>query len=86
MRVAIVYRPNSEYEREIFSWLRDLRMRTGKVLEEINPDTREGAAFAATYDLVEYPTIIALDPEGKVQNLWRGTPLPLIDEVGYYVQ
>ena len=86
MKVVIVYRENTEYEREVTGWLREFEYRTGKTIDRIDPDSREGNAFCLTHDLVEYPSIIALDDMSKMQNMWRGVPLPLIDEVSYYVQ
>lgn len=86
MRTIIVYRPESENEREITGWLRELEHRSRKTLEHINPDTPDGASFCRAYDIVEYPTIMAIDNEGKVQNTWRGLPMPLVGEVSYYVQ
>ena len=53
-------------------------------LEVIDPETRDGEIFARTYDILEYPTIIALGNDGQVQNSWRGTTLPTIGEVSYY--
>lgn len=85
MRVVVVYRPNTEHTQEVQGWLQELTFRTSKTLEEVNPDTRDGAAFCAVYDLTQYPSIIAIDHEGRVQNTWLGRPLPLIDEVSYYV-
>ena len=55
-------------------------------LEEIDPDSRRGADLCRLYDVVEYPTVIATGEDGKLRNVWRGLPLPLIDEVSYYVQ
>ncbi len=86
MKAAIVYRTDSEHERDVEGYLREFQHRTGKQLEIINPDSREGADFCRVYDIVQYPSIIALDDLGKVQNTWRGLPFPLIDEVSYYVQ
>lgn len=86
MRVIVAYRSETEYEREVTSWLREFEHRTGRELERIDPDSREGATFCKVHDLVEYPTIMAIDDGGKMQNMWRGVPLPLIDEVSYYVQ
>ncbi len=86
MKVAIIYRKNTDYEREVISYLRDFQRRTGKELEQIDPETRDGAMFCQMHDIVEYPSVLAMDNDGKVLNLWRGTPLPLIDEVSYYVQ
>lgn len=67
-------------------FMHDFARQTGKVLETINPDTREGDQFCRTYDIVEYPSIIALDDQGILQHLWRGMPLPTISEVSYYVR
>lgn len=51
MRVVIVYKDNSEYTRSVYDFLRDYEARTGKQLETINPDTREGSDFCRLYDL-----------------------------------
>lgn len=85
MRVVVVYKAESDHAREVFSFLRDFAYQTGHVLEEIDPESRDGAAFCHTYDVVEYPTILALSDGGIVQNMWRGRPLPQISEVSFYV-
>lgn len=85
MRVAVVYRYESDHAREVLDYLRDVKRQTGHEIEEINPDSREGADFCRTYDIVEYPTMIALDDGGVLQNMWRGRPLPTISEVSYYL-
>ena len=85
MRVVVVYKDESDHGREVSDYLRDFERQTGHTLETIDPDTREGADFCRTYDIVEYPSIIALSDSGELQNYWRGTPLPTISEVGYYV-
>jgi hypothetical protein len=36
------------------------------------------------YDIVEYPTVVALDDSGGLQHMWRGLPLPTISEISYY--
>jgi hypothetical protein len=64
----------------------EFKRRTGHDLEVLDPDTRDGAGFCRTYDIVEYPTVIALSDDGQVQNLWRGLPLPTMSEVSYYVR
>lgn len=86
MRAVIIYRKNTDYEREVDGFLREFSYRTGKQLEWLNPESREGIDFCRTYDVVQYPTILALDNLGTIQGTWRGFPLPLIDEVSYYVQ
>ena len=66
--------------------MRDFERQTGHVLETLDPDTSEGAMFCRTYDIVEYPSIVAMSSEGQLQNLWRGRPLPTINDVSFYVR
>jgi len=86
MKVLVVYKPDSEQARAVTDWLRDFHRHTGKTLEEIDPDTRSGASLCRTYDIVEYPTFLAIDTTGAMQMMWRGTMLPTISEISYYIQ
>lgn len=85
MRVVVIYKDASDHAREVYDYLRDFERTTGHSLETMDPDSREGMSFCSAYDIVEYPTIIALASDGSLQNMWRGTPLPTISEVSYYV-
>lgn len=84
MRVLVIYKTETDYARQVIDFLRDVKRQTGYELEEVNPDTREGTMLCRDYGVVEYPTIIAVNLEGALQNMWRGLPLPTISEVGYY--
>ncbi len=84
MRVIVVYRAETDYARNVTDFLRDLKRQTGYELEEIDPDTAEGAQVCRVYDIVEYPSVAAISLDGSLQNLWRGLPMPTISEVGYY--
>lgn len=84
MRVVVVYKSESDHAREVFSWLRDFKAQTGRDIEQIDPDTPQGAGFCRTYDVVEYPSMLAMSDDGQLQNFWRGRPLPTISEVSYY--
>lgn len=86
MRVVIVYKDESDHAREVYDYLRDFERQTGRTLETLDPDTPDGASFCRVYDVVEYPSTIALSDDGRLQNLWRGRPLPTISEVSYYAQ
>ena len=85
MRVVVVYRAESDYARRGIDFLHDFNRQTGHTIEEIDPDSAEGSDFCRTYDIVEYPTIIALSVDSQMQNMWRGLPLPTISEVSFYV-
>ena len=85
MKVVVVYKGDTDYAREVTDYLRDFHRQTGKELETLDPDTADGASFCRTYDIVEYPSVVAMSDDGRMQNLWRGRPLPTISEVSYYV-
>lgn len=82
MRVVCIFRDNEDYTRTVTDWLENFRRQTGKTIETMNPD--ENTDFCVTYDIVEYPTIIALGNNGEVMAMWRGRNMPLINEVLYY--
>ncbi|MEO5691079.1 MAG: hypothetical protein ABIQ64_02735 [Candidatus Saccharimonadales bacterium] len=86
MKAFVVYRDESDHAREVITFLRDFKRQTGRDLEIVNPDTAQGASICRTYDVVEYPSIVATDDGGALQYLWRGRPLPTISEVSYYAR
>ncbi len=86
MRVVVISKDETDYAREVSDYLADFKRFTGHDLEVIDPESREGIGFCQTYDILQYPTIIALSDQGQMQNIWVGRPLPTISEVSYYVQ
>lgn len=83
MRVVCIFRDNQDYSRSVFEWLENFRRQTGREIETMDPDTSPG--FCEAYDVVEYPTIMALSDRGEVRAFWSGRDLPLINEVLYYM-
>lgn len=84
MKVIVVYREESDHARAVIDFLRDYQRQTGRELPTVDPESAEGAQFCRTYDIVEYPSVVATSDDGVLQNLWRGLPLPLINELSYY--
>lgn len=85
MRVVIVGREFSEYNREVREWTREFSERTGVEVEELDPDSTEGESFCRARDIVQYPTIIVETDEGRDAFSHAGTPLPAIDEAASFV-
>lgn len=87
MRVVIIWRDETDYARSVIDWLTEFKRRTGREPESVSPDTPEGESICRTYDVVEYPTILAFDNEGKLLQEWRGIypSLPRIDDVNFYL-
>ncbi len=84
MRVVVIYKNESDHARNVLDFLRDFKRQTGRDLQTLEPDSAEGESFCRAYDIVEYPTIIALSDNSIMQNMWTGIPLPTISEVSYY--
>jgi len=86
MRVVVVTKDNTDYARLVREFLENFVRQTGRNLEVLDPETPEGDSFCRTYDIVEYPSIVALSNDGQMQNMWRGTTLPTVGEVSYYAR
>ena len=85
MRVVIIWREASEYGSDVREWIREAEYRGGYSIESYEPDSSEGESICRTYDVVEYPTILAISDEGRMLEMWRGKMLPKIDDVAYYL-
>ena len=86
MRVVVLSNSKTDYARGVESFMTDFERRTGKPLEFIEAYSPEAESLARTYDIMQYPTILALADDGRVQNMWVGESMPTISEVSYYVQ
>jgi hypothetical protein len=66
--------------------VRDYQQRydSGRKVELVSLNTRDGAATASLYDVMTYPAILALGNDGSILNMWQGVPMPLMDEVAGY--
>lgn len=86
MKTILFYRPNSEHASTVEQYVRDFAQRTGKQLPVMDVDSREGIDLCRLYDVVKYPTIIAIDNTGQELQRWDGDMLPQIGEVSFYLQ
>lgn len=83
MRLVCIFREGEDYSRSVNEWLENFRRQTGHTLEVMNPD--ENVSFCEAYDVVEYPTLLALGEDGSVRASWSGRNLPLVNDVLFYV-
>ena len=82
----LFYRPNSEHERTVEEYAHDFTRHTGKELPLVDVNTRDGAYQAELYGVMRFPSIVAVDSEGKMLQAWSGDLLPRFDEVSFYVE
>ena len=88
MKVLVLYRPNSDHASDVESFVRDFQRMHDfgrSKLELVSVNTRDGAATASLYDVMSYPSILAINDDGSLLNSWIGAPLPLMDEVAGYM-
>ena len=88
MKVIVVYKEGTEMVREAEEWIRIFEQVSGREVERINPDSKEGEAFCEARGIMIYPTVVTVgDEDGKVFGQWSGSPMPVVDEVlGYLVR
>ena len=84
MPIIFVYPEGRDYTRQVEEYVRDYDRLVGRDSETVDPDSREGADFCRTYDIIEYPTVIAIAEDGSALKTWKGIDLPLMNEVAYY--
>lgn len=86
MKVIVLYRPQSEHGTMVEQYARDFLHRTSRALELLDVDSIKGTRLAELYDVVSYPTVVALDNGGQMVSSWVATEtMPLIDEVSAYL-
>jgi len=87
MKVVVLYRSKSEHGTPVEEYAREFKRRTSRDLELIDIDSKDGWNMAELYEITQYPAIIATANDGKLQNMWQGEPLPLMNEVmGYALE
>lgn len=85
MKVKIVFKEFSDHAREVFEWIDQFEHRTGREVEKVDPESREGEGYCQARGIMEYPTVVVEGDEGRMVEQWGGTPLPVIDDVMAYV-
>jgi hypothetical protein len=88
MKVIVLYRPRSEFARQVEEFVRGLQTQHGlddRRLEVLDYDSREGAATASLYDLMTQPSILVIGDDGGYVKDWQGSALPLMGDVAGYL-
>ena len=85
MRVVVLYKQQTDTTRQVEEFMADFYRQTGRQLESIDPESPDCVSFCTAYDILEFPSLIAISDNGQLQNYWSGLPLPTISEVSYYV-
>ena len=84
MKVLVLYHPNSEQAGQVSDYARDYKRTRGRELELISLETKKGADLAKLYDATSYPTVLALEADGRLLHMWQAPPLPLMNDIDSY--
>lgn len=84
MKVVVLYRPTSEHARRVEEFVHSLEKQGAGKVELVSVDTRDGSSTASLYDVMSYPTVLALQNDGQLIKDWGGNTMPLVNEVSYY--
>lgn len=85
MKVSVLYRPNSEQARSVEEFMHEFKRLHNQDVSVLNLDTRDGAAMASLYDIMQAPAVFVTQDDGRLVQVWSGTPLPLMNEVAAYL-
>ena len=53
MRVVVVSKDDTDYSRQVATFVDDMARQKGHELEALDPESREGQSFCWAYDIVE---------------------------------
>ena len=81
MRAVVLYHPHSDHSGIVEDFVHDFARFKGKQLEKVSLETVEGAELAKLYDVVRYPAVLVIGPDGILQKMWQGPMMPLMNEV-----
>lgn len=84
MKVVVLYRPDSDHSRAVEEFAHDFERMHGKPVELVSVNTRDGAATASLYDIMQYPAVMATTDIGELLQVWTGDSMPLMNEVAAY--
>jgi len=86
MKAVMVLKDQTDKTRRAEEYMTDFNRVTRRDIEVLDPETRDGEAFARLYDITSYPTLVVIANDGQLQAMWRGLEeLPLFDEVEGYL-
>ncbi|MDR0979829.1 MAG: hypothetical protein LBM12_01585 [Candidatus Nomurabacteria bacterium] len=81
MRFIVFYRKERDYTQDTEDLLQDLSNRYQKSFEIHDPDTPSGSSEAHAYDIMDFPTFLAVMDDGREAARFSGLPLPTVQQL-----
>ena len=87
MKLLVLYRPKSDHARIVEDYLTDFGRQYPSIeVEVLDAESVEGVSKSSTYDILQFPALLAVAEDGSVLNMWLGQMLPQKQEVVAYLQ
>ena len=85
--MIILHKLNAETDTQLQGYLRDFEQRTGKQIELMDVEGKEGVELAQIYDILQFPAILVREDMGELVQAWSEIDKwPTISELSYYTQ
>lgn len=81
MRAVVLYHSKSDHAGRVEEFVHDFERFKHKRIEKVSLETINGAALAQLHDIVRYPAVLVIGPDGAAQRMWQGPDLPLMNDV-----
>ncbi len=87
MKAIILYKPNTEHDSPVRAYVKEFVHRTGKTIELIDVESREGIALSKLHDVMQLPAIVAMRDDGQLLQIWTELDKwPTMNELTYYTK
>lgn len=87
MKVVILYKPISELASSVEAYAREFERQTGRTLELIDFESKEGIALAGVHDILRQPTLLALREDHGLIEAWQDRDSwPTMSELSAYAK
>lgn len=84
MKVYVFYRPQTESDMAVSTFLKLLDERQQAKVKLVDVNTRSGDDLSRLYSIMSYPSILVATEDGSQVKFWHGS-LPLVEEVAFYL-
>lgn len=82
MKLLVFGQPASYADKKAFAKMIEKVERSGKVVEEVDSNGRDGIARMETYDVVTTPALLVLSDDGSLVSSWQHS-MPSYEEISH---
>jgi hypothetical protein len=86
MKVIFLYIPKSDHGTQTERYAEELKKFYPEIeISLIDAESRDGVSISGLYDILQFPALVVVDQDMKLQKAWLGTMFPAMDQVKSYL-